>query len=131
MLHGELHGGDVAMNDCEMEEVSAFGVDGVDVASVVDEHVEGFEESAGASGDDHRGPTFGVTSFFVDSRREGEVDHDRVANCRGLMQNRAVFVFRVDVGAAFDEKPQQFSDSLFFAPVDGLPAGDHQRRRFL
>ena len=103
VLHSELHGGDVTMNDGEMEKVAAFGVDGVDVASVVDEHVEGLEKSAGAGGDEHRSPTFGVPGLFVDSSGESKVDHNRIANCRSLMQNRSIIIFRVDVSAAFDE----------------------------
>ena len=59
------------------------------------------------------------------------MNDDRVADGRSLMQNGAVFIFGVDIGSTLDEEPQQIADSLFFAPVDGLPAGDHQWRRIL
>ena len=83
MFEGDLDGGQVAVDDAEMEEVAALGVDGVDVA-LSDEHVEGLEESAGGGGDEKRRSTFGIESLSIDARREGEVRHHRITHCGSL-----------------------------------------------
>ena len=88
MFEGDLDGGQIPVDDAEMEEVAALGVDGVDVAFLFDEHVERLEEPAGGGANEKRGSTFGVESLSVDTGREGEADHHRITDRCSLKEMR-------------------------------------------
>ena len=67
-----------------MEEVAAVVVLGLEVASRLDEHVEGAVIGAGGAGDVERRAAAGVAEFAIYSRVEGELDHQLIANDRRL-----------------------------------------------